>query len=99
MERKRNSTLRIQQQSLLHIPLAIAEIENEVYSMKSCFCALQGAAVGGAQSQLCQTSDVHRGGRGEKMDCTRGWREVEGGRNYSKTNCTSGIRCFCSAAR
>lgn len=60
----------------MHIPLAIAEIENEAYSMKSCVSALQGAGLWRAQSQLCQTSDVHRGGRGEKMDCTRVWREV-----------------------
>lgn len=52
--------------------------------MKSCFSALQGAGLGRAQSQLCQTSDVHRGGRGEKMDCTRGWWGAEGGQELFK---------------
>lgn len=52
--------------------------------MKSCFSALQGAGLGRAQLQLCQTSDVHRGRRGEKMDCTRGWWEVEEGQELFK---------------
>lgn len=59
--------------------------------MKSCFSPLQGAGLWSAPPQLprlslCQTYDVHRGGRrsGRQGRC----------RNYLKMNYTCGIWCF-----
>lgn len=69
--------------------------------MKSCFFSSPGCrtverSVAALRAllprpSLCQTSDVHRGGKTERAE---GWREAEEGWNYSKMNYTSGIPCF-----